>query len=357
LRAAGELAYPSVDLGEAHAGGIGLYRLNKRGRHRESASVVFLHSISRPPGTLRVFIDVAATRLLFDADRHVCGVDTNAGHFLADHDVILSVGAFGTPKLLMLSGIGPAADLARLGIAVRCDLAGVGRHLLDHPACGVNLASRRPIERLNPWNYAGVLFAHVDPSPEPWPDIEMQLGPEPFEQQTAAAGYPTTAHGFCAYLTVNRARSEGSVRLASSDPDADVEIDPNFFGDAEGYDLRVMTGGVRLARRLFAAPALAAWIGDELAPGAACLDDAAIGAFLRHTVTTGYHPAGTCRMGARGEPDTVVGPDLRVEGIGGLRLADASVFPSMVSVNIAATCMMIGWRCADLLIDATASPV
>ena len=264
--------------------------------------------------------------------------------------MILSAGVFGTPKLLMLSGIGPSDSLQTLGIPIRHDLAGVGRHLLDHPACGVNMRAKRPLTRLETWNYAGVLFAHVADPPWLWPDIEMQLGSEPFEQQTAAAGYPTTPHGFCAYLTVNRARSQGCVRLASSNAADEVVIDPDFFDDAEGYDLRVMIGGVRLARRLFAAPALVAWMGEELAPGVSCRDDGEIAAFLRATVTTGYHPAGTCRMGAAGARGTVVRPDLKIDGIGGLRIADASVFPSMVSVNIASTCMMIGLRCAEIIL-------
>jgi choline dehydrogenase-like flavoprotein len=355
LRAAGELGYPAVDFSGDHADGVGLYRLSKRGAHRRSTSVVFLHPASRPPDTLHVFTDACATRLLFD-ERAVRGVESNGQEFLADREVVLSAGAFGTPKLLMLSGIGPAEQLRALDIPVRHDLFGVGRHLLDHPACAVNLRAVRPVPRLATWNYAGVLFARVADAPEAWPDIEMQLGPEPFEQQTAPAGYPTAADGFCGYLTVNRARSEGSIRLVSPDPAADIAIDPNFFGDAEGYDLSVMTGGVRLARRLFAASAIADWIAEELAPGADCQSDAEIAAYLRHTVTTGYHPAGTCRMGVEGDPQAVTGPDLRVHGVNGLRIADASVFPTMVSVNIAATCMTVGMRCADLMLK-TPAPV
>jgi choline oxidase len=349
LRAAGELGYPAVDFADDHAAGVGRYRLSKQDTLRRSASVVFLHPPSRPPDTLHVFTNVVVTRLLLEG-RAVRGVATDAGTFLARREVVLSAGAFGTPKLLMLSGIGPAEELRALGIEVCHNLAGVGRHLLDHPACAVNMRAARPVPRQATWNYAGVLFADVSDLPEGWPDIEMQLGPELFEQQTAAAGYPGAPHGFCAYLTVNRARSEGSVRLVSPDPAADIVIDPNFFGDAEGYDLGVMTGGVRLARRLFSASALQCWMDEELAPGAGCQTDATIGDYLRQTVTTGYHPAGTCRMGEPGAPGTVVGPDLRVAGIRGLRVADASVFPSMVSVNIASTCMMVGLRCADLIL-------
>ncbi|MBV9219622.1 MAG: GMC family oxidoreductase N-terminal domain-containing protein [Methylobacteriaceae bacterium] len=341
-----------VDFSGEHADGVGFYRLSKRKTQRRSASVVFLHAPSHPPETLHIFTDVRATRLFLDG-RLVRGVHTDTGTFLARREVILCAGAFGTPKLLMLSGIGPAEHLRSFNIVVRHDLPGVGRHLLDHPACAVNVQAARPVPRLDTWNYAGVLFAHVAEGLEAWPDIEMQLGPEPFELQTAPVGYPTTPHGLCAYMTVNRARSEGSVRLAAPDPDADVMISPDFFSDAEGYDLKVMVGGVRLARRLFAASALQSWVAEELAPGASCTTDTAIGAFLRGTVTTGYHPAGTCRMGPADSVDKVVGPDLRVAGIGGLRIADASVFSSMVSVNIAATCMMIGLRCADFMLKGT----
>ena len=112
-----------------------------------------------------------------------------------------------------------------------------------------------------------------------------------------------------------------------------------------------MIGAVRMARRLFAAPALRSWIGAELAPGTACDSDTGIGDFLKDTVTTGYHPAGTCRIGPPGDKGSVVGPDLKVRGVPNLRVADASVFPAMVSVNIAPACMMVGLRGAQLLLE------
>lgn len=111
-----------------------------------------------------------------------------------------------------------------------------------------------------------------------------------------------------------------------------------------------MIGAVRLARRLFAAPALRSWVGVELAPGSGCDEDEAIGDFLRETVTTGYHPAGTCRMGPARDRGNVVGPDLKVHGVSNLRVADASVFSAMISVNIAPACMMVGLRGAQLLL-------
>jgi choline oxidase len=348
LQAARELGFPDADFSRPFDAGVGSYRLNKTGNLRQSASVTYLHPLSALPKNLTVLTDTEAGRLAFGPDGGVTGVETSRGLLRARGEVVLSAGAFGSPKLLMLSGIGPAGDLQALGLAVRRDLPGVGAHLLDHPACAVNAAARRAPERFDPWNYAGVLFARLLPE-TPWPDIEMQIGPELFEQETGPAGYPTAPAGFCAYFSVSRARSEGSVRLASPDPTADIRISPNFFGDPAGHDLAVMIAGLRLIRRLFGAPALNPWIGAELAPGPDCQSEEALGEFLRRTVTTGYHPAGTCRMGTPDDPNSVVGPDLRVLGVPRLRVADASVFPAMVSVNIAPTCMMVGARAAEIL--------
>jgi choline dehydrogenase-like flavoprotein len=346
--AARQQGFPAVDFAAPFAEGVGWYRFSKAGWRRRSASAAYLHPLAALPANLTVLTDTPVERLLLDEAGAVTGVRAAGRSFAAAREVILAAGAFGTPRLLLLSGLGPPDHLQALGIPVRQALPGVGEHLIDHPAAAVNAAALRPVPRRRPWNYACVLFARTLPD-EPWPDIEMQLGPEPFEDHTRPAGYPTVPHGFCAYFTVNRAVSEGRVRLTAPDPAAPLLIAPGFLGDPAGYDLRVMRGGVRLARRLLAAPPLAGWAGAEAAPGAAIDDDAALDDYLRRTVTTGYHPAGTCRMGAADDPRAVVGPDLRVRGVRRLRIADASVFPAMVSVNIAATCMLVGLRCADLI--------
>src|SRR4029078_3637738 len=153
------------------------------------------------------------------------------------------------------------------------DLPGVGRHLLDHPAAALNFAARAHLPRQSGWNYAGVLFARVLEQNEAWPDAEIQLGPEVFDRFTVPAGYGTAADGFCAYITVNRALSDGSVRLASPDPAGPVEIQPDFLSDPGGYDLAVMTTAMRLVRRIFAASALRPFIGPEVASRAGCQSD------------------------------------------------------------------------------------
>ena len=133
------------------------------------------------------------------------------------------------------------------------------------------------------------------------------------------------------------------VRLASTEVRDNPIVDPAYFSDRDGYDLRVMVGGVRMSRKLFATPTISGWIDRELAPGIGSQSDEELGAYVRDTATTGYHPAGTCAIG------TVLDPELKVLGIRRLRVADASVMPRMVSVNIAPTCMMIGHRAAALI--------
>ena len=152
-------------------------------------------------------------------------------------------------------------------------------------------------------------------------------------------------------MTVNRARSEGSVRLRSRNLEDDPLINAGYFTDPDGYDLRVMIEGLRYARCLFGRPALSGWIGEELAPGASAVSDGELASYVRETATTGYHPAGTCKMGPASDPGAVVDSSLRAKGVGGLRIADASIMPTMVSVNIAATCMMIGHRAAELVAE------
>ncbi len=342
--------FPVVEFDQPFGEGVGRVRFNKRGHQRQSASVAYLHPLSALPKTLAVHTETLVERLHVEPDGRVGGVIAVDGRiFRARREVILAGGAFGSPKLLMLSGIGPAEHLRALGIPVLRDLPGVGEHLLDHPDCSINWRAARTPERIEPWGYSCILFARIEPG-EVWPDIEIQLIARTMEKQTVPAGYPAAAEGFCAYLTVNRARSEGTVRLASPDAREEVLIDPRYFSDADGYDMRIMIGGLRLARRIFAQTPLAGWLDAEVAPGPLAQSDEDLTAFVRATQSTGYHTSGTCRMGRLEDPRTVVGPDLRLKELDGLRIADASIFPCMVSVNIAATCMMIGERAAELIL-------
>lgn len=355
-QAALESCYQPVDFAKPFGEGIGRYRMSKTGVVRQSSSIAYLHPLHARPKNLTVFTQTEVQHFAIDENKRVSDIKTNRGLFKAAAEVIICAGAIDTPKILMLSGIGAADELTKHAITPIVDLPGVGRSLLDHPAACVNLESRLPLERDTFWNYAGVVFATATETGA-WPDIEIQLGPELYVKQTRAAGYPETPYGFTAYMSVNRARSEGSVTLASSDPAAHPIVDTNYYRDRDGYDMRVMVEGVRLVRRLFTATILDAWRGRELAPGDDRQSDEDIAAYLRNTTLTGYHPAGTCRMGAVDDVKTVVDPDLRVKGIANLRVADASIMPSMVSVNIAATCMMIGHFAAEKICQTTNGPV
>jgi choline oxidase len=175
----------------------------------------------------------------------------------------------------------------------------------------------------------------------------MHLGVVVFDMQTQLAGYPTAQHGFALTPNVTRAKSEGTVRLRSNNPGDAPLIDFCYFTDPDNDDERVMVAGVKRARTIAAQPALREWIRRELSPGSKVRDDDAISAYVRSTANTVYHPAGTCKMGAEDDASAVVDPFLRVRGVQRLRVADASVFPTMIGVNPNITVMMIGERCAD----------
>jgi choline oxidase len=329
--------------------GVGLFPVNVKAGIRQSSSVAYLHPLSALPPNLDVLTDTTVTRILLDDDNRAIGVESSRGVIRAEREVILCAGAFDSPKLLLLSGIGPASHLAEIGIPLRVDLPGVGEHLLDHPEGVVVWESSRPITGpiVQLWEVG--VFAHTGIDPDPLPDLMCHFGLMPFTWHTEPAGYPTAEWGFSLTPNVCRARSEGSVRLRSANPAEPPRIDFRYFTDPDNYDERVMVEGVKTARRIAAQPALKEWIVRELAPGQAVQSDAEISAYVRATANTVYHPAGTCKMGADSDPLAVVDSRLRVRGVPGLRVADASVFPSMTTVNPAITVFMIGERCAALV--------
>jgi choline oxidase len=329
--------------------GAGWFDLNKRGAMRDSSSVAYLHPLSQWGSTLTFYLNQYITRVLVE-NGHAVGVQTASGPIYADREVIIACGAFDSPKLLLHSGIGPADHLRTVGIPVVHDLPGVGEHLLDHPEGVVNWELSRPMppEAVNFWEVG--IFECTQPD-LPAPDLMMHLGVVVFDMQTKPAGYPTAQHGFALTPNVTRAKSEGIVRLRSANPDDAPLIDFRYFTDPEGHDERVMVAGVKRAREITAQPALREWIRRELSPGSKVQDDAAISDYVRNTANTVYHPAGTCKMGAERDSSAVVDPLLRVRGIQGLRVADASVFPTMIGVNPNITVMMIGERCAEFCLS------
>jgi choline oxidase len=346
LEACEAIGLPTVDFASWDlTPGAGRFRLNVADGVRQSSSVAYLHPLEDLPANLHLLLDTPVSRVVIE-DGVAVGVQTADGLLRAEREVVLCAGAIDSPRLLMLSGIGPADHLRSVGLEVVQDVPGVGAHLLDHPEGVVNYASTRPMpDSLQSWEIG--VFA--DTSELGVPDLMLHVGSEVFDLHTADHGYPSAEHGFAFTPNVPNARSQGTVRLRSSDPGVRPSIDFAYFTDPEGYDERVMVDGVELAREIAAQAPLRDWVDRELSPGADATDRATLSEYVRRTANTVYHPAGTCRMGAVDDPVVVVDPQLRVRGVEHLRVADASIFPTMTTVNPNLTCMAIGERAAQLV--------
>ncbi|MCC5952447.1 MAG: GMC family oxidoreductase N-terminal domain-containing protein [Acidimicrobiia bacterium] len=345
-------AAASTGLGRLHFGerrwtpGAGLLELNVLHGIRQSASVAYLHPLDRLPDNLSLRCDTRVWELLFDGER-ATGIRTSTGTLWARHGIVLAAGAFESPRLLQLAGIGPAEYLRSVGIEPRVDLPGVGANLQDHPEGIVMWSSTRAIpEPIHQYWEVGI-FADIEGSGEP--DLMFHGGLTAFDLNTAPLGYPSARHAFCLTPNVCRARSRGTVRVRTAHPGDVPAIDFAYFTDPESYDEAIMVAGVELARDIARQPALEPWVGSELAPGADVTSREAVSAYARSTANTVYHPCGTCAMGDTDDPMAVVDPELRVRGVDGLRVVDASVFPEITSVNPAITVMMVGERAAEFI--------
>ena len=343
--------------GETVINGAGFFQINRRADGtRSSSSVSYIHPIM-DRGNFTLLTGLRAKELTFDAANRCTGVAVVDNAFSRIHEltaraeVIVSTGAIDSPKLLMLSGIGPAAQLEEFGIPVRVDSPGVGEHLQDHPEGVIQWEARRPMtETSTQWWEAGIFTATEEGLDRP--DLMFHYGSVPFDMHTLRQGFPTTENGFCLTPNVTHARSRGTVKLRSKDFRDKPRVDPRYFTDADGHDMRVMIAGIRKAREIAAQPALADWVGTELYPGPDIQSDEEITDYIRKTHNTVYHPAGTVRMGATGDRMSPLDPELRVKGVTGLRVAEASVMPELTTVNPNITTMMIGERCAELVREA-----
>jgi choline dehydrogenase-like flavoprotein len=324
---------------------------------RSSSSVEYLHPyLDRP--NLTVLTETWAYRLDVE-DGSVTGVRVrDAGGveqtITAAGEYVLCAGAIDTPRLLLLSGIGPADELRELGIEVALDLPGVGEHLLDHPESLILWESTRPIPPQSAMDADAGLFVRRDPA-DARPDLMFHLYQLPFTVNTERLGYDVPAHGFGMTPNVPRPRSTGRLWLTSADPAVKPALDFGYFTDPDGYDERTIVDGLRVAREVAATEPFKSWIAREIAPGPLLQSDEELSAYGRAAHHTVYHPAGTCRMGAAGDELAVVDPGLRLRGCTNVRIADASVFPTMTSVNPVVTVLMIGERAADLVADGLAA--
>ena len=324
------------------AEGAGWHDLSISEGVRQSTAGAYLHPLGRRRSNLTVSTHSRARRLLFSRNR-CTGVEFIRGGEIvtafADAEVILSAGAVDSPRLLLLSGIGPARELRAVGVAARHHLPGVGRNLHDHPLCGVvyEAAQTIPAGRNNLAETS--MLWRSDPSLG-GPDMQLMFIHVPFHPPHLAA--PANSYTF-AVATVPEAR--GSIRLAGPDPATPPIIDPNYLG-AES-DVRRMLHGLEVAREIASSEPFAAWRAREVLPGPNAVDEAVLRAYVASATGTYYHPVGSCAMGTGLE--AVVDPDLRVHGLTGLRVADASVMPQIPCVNTNAATIMIGEKAASLI--------
>ncbi|MGY6697521.1 MAG: choline dehydrogenase [Roseinatronobacter sp.] len=310
-----------------------------------------------------------AARVAFDAGNRATGVVLTDGRILsARAEVVLAASSINTPKLLMLSGIGPAAHLADHGIAVRADRAGVGRNLQDHLELYLQYAALQPITLFRYWNLPGKawvgaqwLLARKGPGASnqfeacafirsregvDYPDIQYHFLPIAvrYDGKAVAEG-----HGFQVHVGPMRSRSRGWVKLRSARPQDAPRISFNYMSEPEDWD--DFRRCIRLTREIMAQPAFGPYLGHEIQPGAGLEDDAALDGFIRAHVESAYHPCGTAKMGRRDDPSAVVDPEGRVIGVDGLRVADSSIFPRITNGNLNAPSIMVGEKIADHILD------
>jgi choline dehydrogenase-like flavoprotein len=348
--------------------GLGIYQVTQKNGERWSAARAYIHPHMASRANLRVETQAQATRILFEGKRAV-GVEYRKGKELkqirARREVIVSSGAFQAPQLLMLSGVGDSAALGKHGIESVHHLPGVGQNLQDHPDFIFGYMSDNPNfvglsfkglprifraigqyrrERRGPMtsNFAecgGFLKTRPDLDV---PDIQLHFGMAMTEDHARKRRFGS---GFSCHVCVLRPKSRGSVALGSADPFVAPVIDPNFFGDEA--DLETMVAGYKTTKRLLETPALRALQKKDMFTAGVRTDDD-IRNVLRARVDTVYHPVGTCKMGVN-DPLAVVDPKLKVYGLEGLRVVDASVMPTLIGGNTNAPTIMIGEKAADMI--------
>ncbi|MBA4747270.1 MAG: GMC family oxidoreductase N-terminal domain-containing protein [Sphingopyxis sp.] len=367
VEAAASLQIPrNDDFNGARQAGVGLYQVTQKNGERWTSARAYVEP-NRARDNLTVLTNVTVERVLFDGQRAsgiACREGRTSRRISARRAVVLAGGAFGTPQLLMLSGIGPADHLREHGIDVLVDRPAVGSDLQDHldysivfecddtsfmgqTLTGLKNSAMAVVQWF--WKRSGKMttnyaegggFVTVDPA-SPAPDIQFHFFPVALEDHGRTI---VKSHGFSLHVCVLRPHSRGTVRLASTDAAAAPLIDPNFLADDR--DIELLKKGIRLGYRIMDAPPLTKYAGRDRNP-VNLNDDAALEAAIRARGDTIYHPVGTARMGS--DDAAVVDPRLRVRGVDGLYVADASIMPRLISGNTNAPSIMIGERCADFI--------
>ncbi|KAL1410425.1 hypothetical protein Q8F55_004436 [Vanrija albida] len=271
-------------------------------------------------------------------------------------EIILAAGAVDTPRLMLHSGLGPSPQLRSLGIPVVADLPGVGENLLDHPETIIMWELNKPVpqDQTTMDSDAGVFLRREGAAgdADDAADIMMHCYQIPFTLNTERLGYRNIKdrYAFCMTPNIPRPRSRGRLYLTSANPAIKPALDFRYFTDPEGYDAATFVAGIKAARKVAAQSPFKEWLKEEVAPGLQCQTDEQISEYARRAAHTVYHPAGTTKMGDTSrDPYAVVDPELKVKGIKGLRIADAGVFPDMVSINPMLTVLAVGENAAELI--------
>jgi choline dehydrogenase-like flavoprotein len=320
---------------------------------RSSSSVAYLHPVMGRRDNLDVLTRARVLRITFDGGRRATGVtvrrdDGQLADIAARREVIVCCGAIDTPRLLMLSGVGPAGDLRRLGIEVVADSPGVGGNLCDHPEGLIVWEATRPLPPQGASDWDMTIMYRTDPA-SAVPDVLAHVPLMTFAMHSERLGYPTPRWSITMTPNVTRPRSRGRVSLASADPADPPLIDYRWFTDADGHDERTLLAGLRMARRVAAQAPMAGWVAREVFPGPGVQADEELSALARATCHTVYHVSGTARMGAPEDPAAVLDPQLRVRGVDRLRVIDASAFPALTTVNPMVAVLMLAERGAELV--------
>lgn len=355
--------------------GVGRFDMSVENGCRSSAARAHLYPRGRRPN-LEIRMLARVERVLVNG-RRVAGVRVDhggtVGDVLATREVILSAGVFHTPQILMLSGIGPAAHLQEAGIEVILDQSQLGANLQDHLEAHIQVETDAPVSlnrELAPhrmiragiqWllfkrGVAAVNQCHVgaflrSDRSVTHPNLQIHFFPVYFDHDWVPS---THTHGYRLGVGPMRPTSRGSVRLDPGNPRGMPLIDPNYLATEE--DRRDMRAGIRMGRWILEQDALRPYHKREDVPGVDVRTDAQLDAFIRRDATSAYHPCGTCRMGADNDPRAVVTPELRLKGLDGLRIVDASVIPRLPSANINAPVLMIAEKAADLILGGTPPP-
>lgn len=352
------------DYNGASQEGVGYFQLTSRNGKRCSSAVAYLKPARNRPN-LRIVTNAQAAKILFDGAR-ATGVALIGGDRVvhARREIVLSAGAIGSPQILMLSGVGEAAHLRAHGIDVLRDVPAVGRGLQDHLQARLVFKCNEPtlndevrgllskariglkyaLFRAGPMTMAASLACGFLKTRDEMltPDIQFHI--QPWSADSPGEGvHPFSA--FTASVCQLRPESRGEIRLKSADPKTHPAIHPNYL--ATETDRRTMVDGVKIARTISECAPLAGKIASEFRPGRDKIDDDALLDWVRNSATTIYHPTGTCRMGA--DDGAVVDPRLRVRGVDGLRIADCSIMPEIVSGNTNAPAIMIGEKISDMI--------